>query len=830
VRGDLPSGTVTFLFTDVEGSTKLLHELGPEQYADALAEHRRIVREAVNRHGGVEVDTQGDAFFVAFSTAPGALQAAQEALDGLASGRIRVRIGIHTGTAHITEEGYVGDDVHRAARIAAAAYGGQVLVSAATALLVDTDRLRELGEHRLKDFDTAMPLYQLGEGDFPPLKTISNTNLPRPASSFVGRAREVEEIGELLQDGARLLTLTGPGGTGKTRLALEAASELVGEFKAGVFWVGLAALRDPSLVTDTIAFVLGAEDGPQEHIGDREMLLLLDNLEQVVEAAPELAALVEQCPNLRLLVTSRELLRVRGEREYRVLPLAESEAVALFRERSGLAVDDTVADLCRALDNLPLAIELAAARAGVMSPRQIRERLSRRLDLLKGGRDADPRQQTLRATIKWSYELLSDDEQQLFARLAVFRGGCTMEAAEDVAEADLDLLESLVDKSLLRHSDERFWMLETIREYARERLEASGKEEELQRRHASWFVALAEEAEPQLTSSDQVAWLRRLDADTENFRAALAWCRSTRSADTMTRLAASLWRFWFVRGRLSEGAGWLADALELGDGTPSHARAIALRAAGQLAYRRGRYEEARVLNGQALEASAALDDRVGIGRVLNQQADVAEALDELDRAEELWRESAAIGRDAGDALGYAIATANLGSLLLLRGDVDSAIALTEEALDRFREAGNLHATAIALENLGAAAIRQGRYGDAVPLLRESLVLLRELGSRYYATHVLDELAAVLAFSGDATSAAEVMGAVDALLGDTGGSLSPDSKQLRERTLASVRAVLDPEAFDAAHRLGSSRGLETAIDHVLSLTDAWPSLRPPSPFC
>jgi class 3 adenylate cyclase len=360
VRRDLPSGTVTFLFTDVEGSTRLLRELGEAGYAEALAEHRRVIREVFARHDGAEVDTQGDAFFVAFPTAPGALTAAAEALAELAPGPIRVRMGVHTGTPHVTDEGYVGVDVHRAARIAACGHGGQVVVSAATVALLGTDRLRDLGEHRLKDFDEPVSLYQLGEESFPPLKTISNTNLPRPASSFVGRDRDVEQIASLLRDDARFLTLTGPGGSGKTRLAIEAAATLVSEFKAGVFWVGLAPLRDPALVAKTIGQTLGAKEGLADHIAERELLLLLDNLEQVVDAAPELASLVESCPQLTLLVTSRELLRVKGEVEFPVLPLAEPDAVALFCARARTEPNETVHELCRALDNLPLALELAA--------------------------------------------------------------------------------------------------------------------------------------------------------------------------------------------------------------------------------------------------------------------------------------------------------------------------------------------------------------------------------------------------------------------------------------------------------------------------------------
>ena len=406
VRRDLPTGTVTFLFTDVEGSTTLLEEIGDEAYEEALSVHRRIVRAACQAHDGAEVDTQGDAFFFAFPEPSGALAAAQEMTEGLMAGPIQVRIGLHTGTPRLGQEGYVGSDVHFAARVAATGHGGQIVLSKATAELMRAE-LTDLGEHRLKDVAEPVAIYQLGSGSFPPLKTISNTNLPRPASSFVGREAELQAVLERIKGGARLLTLTGAGGSGKTRLALEAAATLVPEYKAGVFWVGLAPLRDPALVTETISQTLGAKNGLAEHISEREMLLLLDNLEQVVDAAPELASLLEACPNLTLFCTSRELLRVRGEVEYPVPPLASPEAVALFCERSGLEPSEEIAELCARLDNLPLAVELAAARTKALTPAQILERLSQRLDLLRGGRDADPRQQTLRATIAWSYDLLS---------------------------------------------------------------------------------------------------------------------------------------------------------------------------------------------------------------------------------------------------------------------------------------------------------------------------------------------------------------------------------------------------------------------------------------
>jgi predicted ATPase len=588
----LPTGTVTFLFTDIEGSTRLLQELG-DAYADALAAHRRALRDVFERNGGVEVDTQGDAFFVAFARPGHALAAAAEAQQALADGPIRVRMGVHTGEPLVTDEGYVGIDVHRAARIAAVGYGGQVLVSQSTRDVAGPSGLHDLGEHRLRDFAEPVSIFQLGDEVFPPLKTISNTNLPRPTSSFVGREREIEELRNRLRDGARLLTLTGPGGSGKTRLALEVAGELVPQFKAGLFWVGLAPIRDPSLVLETIAQTLGAKDGLREHIGERELLLLLDNFEHVVEVAPELATLVEACPNLQLLVTSRELLRVRGEVEYPVMPLAEQDAVELFCARAGMEPNEAIGELCRALDNLPLALELAAARTSVLSPRQILDRVSERLDLFRGGRDADPRQQTLRATIEWSYELLSSQEQNLFARLAVFSRGCTLEAAQHVAGADIETLQSLVDKSLVRHTDERFWMLETIREAAAERLRDSHELTEIAGRHAQHFRVFAAHAELGLRGPSQSEELGRVEEDLDNVRSAIRWSLQEGDVDQALSIVVSLERFWSAQGRADEAIALVETALDRGaDSVDEELHARALLVAGFQSGRRGKPERA----------------------------------------------------------------------------------------------------------------------------------------------------------------------------------------------------------------------------------------------
>ena len=427
----LPTGTVTFLFTDIEGSTRLLDELG-EGYAEVLAEHHRVVRKAIEEHGGVEVDTQGDAFFVSFARASDAVAAASSAQEALADTGLRVRMGIHTGEPLLADTGYIGMDVHRAARVMSAGHGGQVVLSQTTRDLLDEAfELQDLGEHRLKDLSAPQRLFQLGSGEFPALKTLHQTNLPVQPTPLVGRDSELAEAGALLR-GNRLVTLVGPGGSGKTRLALQLAAEAIEDFEGGVFWVPLQAVADPRLVESTIAQNVGARDGVAEFLRGRKALLLLDNLEQVLEAAPDLAELLRETSGVKLLATSREPLNLAGEQRFPVDPLPDDDAITLFLERAravdpGFSASPAVGEICRRLDGLPLALELAAARVSVLSADALLARLDRSLPLLTGGaRDVPERQQTLRATIEWSYKLLTRTNSAPSARSRSSRAASTL--------------------------------------------------------------------------------------------------------------------------------------------------------------------------------------------------------------------------------------------------------------------------------------------------------------------------------------------------------------------------------------------------------------------
>jgi predicted ATPase/class 3 adenylate cyclase len=801
-----PSGIVTLVFTDIEGSTALLDDIGAEAFKEALADQRRTLREAFAQHSGYEVDDAGDGLFYAFDSASEAVAAVTQATASLGDGPVRIRVGVHTGEPLLDPPKYVGPDVHKAARIMSAAHGGQVLLSAATHELVPVDVL-DLGRHRLKDFPEPVSLYQLGPGRFPPLRTISNTNLPVPLSSFVGREEEVTAVVSLIRDeGARLVTLAGPGGTGKTRLAVEAAGDLVSEFGAGVFWVGLAPVRDPALVVERIAQTLEAKQELAAHIARKHLLLVLDNLEQVVESAVELAALLRACPNLRLLVTSRELLRVEGEVVFPVPALAEPDAVELFCTRARLEPDAAVAELCVHLDNLPLALELAAARVSVLSPSQILERISQSLDLFRAGRDADPRQQTLRATIAWSYELLSTEDKQLLTRMAVFRGGCTLESAEEVAGADVAGLQSLHDKSLLRRTGDRFWMLQTIREYARELLDGSGEANETSRRHADHYLALGELAYAERFDRG-LTWTRRLEEEHDNLRAALDDLRA-RDPLGHLQLAGALGWFWAARAHFAEGSRRLEEALAV-------------------------TAEEGPLRARALTSLASLD------------FDETRAIERLERASELWH-------TLGDDTELTATRDLLGWSHYMRGDTSQARHLFEEDLELSRRLGHRALVNRSIAGVCQLLVATGEFERAEPLARELHATTRDSedvstmisGDHYLADCAMDKrdyslaeqhrlsaletvlvigdvmqqtievlgLAFTAAGLGRDEDAIRLEGAVHAKWQELGVSHAPPlSEAWRERDLRPAGARLGRERADAAFAEGHTMTWDQAIE-------------------
>jgi len=659
--GSLPTGTVTFLFTDIEGSTRLVQDVGDE-YRQILDAHSAILRSAIAARAGIVVSTEGDSFFAVFASPDDAIGSAvdfQRRLQGhdwAGGAQISVRGGIHTGEGAIGGDNYVGIDVHRAARIGAAGHGGQVLVSNSTAVLVQDQlpegvSLRSMGSHRLKDLARPEVLHQLLiEGlrsDFPPLKTLDfvPNNLPVELTSFVGRGELSKVLAQLEQ--ARIVTLTGPGGTGKTRLALQVAAELTGQFADGVWFVPLAAIREPDLMTSAVATTLGLQpsaDDPDgrlaEYLRTKQLLLVLDNFEQVIEAAPKVSRWLQGAPGLRVLVTSRGPLRISGEHEFPVPPLAlptESElltpetlmrfeAVALFVERAQAARPDftldsrsapLVADIVARLDGLPLAIELAAARIRLLSLEGIRDRLDSRLSLLTGGaRDLPERQRTLRKAIEWSYELLDEEQRRLFARVGVFVGGFAIEHAEVICGPGLDIdvldgISTLGDQGLLRRvesaTQSRFLMLETIREYAVELLASGVDDAAVRERHARLYLASAEEAAPMYTRRQVRTWLDRSEADHDNLRLAFSWAAEHQEGEVAQRLCGALWRFWQMRGHLREGREKVETALQLHGGTPA-SRLAAHEAAGGLAYWQAEMSAAEDHYLAALELARGMND------------------------------------------------------------------------------------------------------------------------------------------------------------------------------------------------------------------------------
>jgi predicted ATPase/DNA-binding CsgD family transcriptional regulator len=738
------------------------------------------------------------------------------------------------------------------------------------------------------EFDRSRPGLDPVLGEEAGAATEFNSDLPAPITPLIGRKQEVAAAsGVLRRPEVRLLTLTGPGGVGKTRLGIRVAEGLIDDFANGVRYVPLAPVENPDLVVSTIARALGVRDAggiplPERlkaHLRDKRLLLFLDNFEHVEEAAPVVTELLAACPHLEALVTSRAALRLSGEYEFPVPPLdlpgpdrfpepeelAQYEAVALFVERAKAVEPDfrltgenapLVAEICARLDGLPLAIELAAVHIKLLSPRALLNRLEHRLPLLTGGAvDLPTRQRTLRGTVQWSHDLLDEEEQRLFRRLSVFVGGFTLEAAEavcgteDLSVEALGGVASLVDKSLLRQTGQangepRFAMLETIREYALEQLAASGEVEEIQNAHAAYYLAMSEEAEPELNSAAQRAWL---ETEHPNLRTVLQRSLEREDRETTLRLGGALWRFWLSQGHLSEGRRWLEDALAGGDGVPPAVRVKALNGAGVLAHYQGDYGRAAELCGKSLQLSRRLEDKRGIASALDGLALVARTGGRYAAARGMYEEAREMFRELGDEWGIAhslhyegisvwqqgkhaearpLLEESLklyrelgdrqgiaGVLHLLRvaqDDYATARALCEESLDICREIGDKRGMARGLIGLGEVALGQGDHATARVAYQESIAIFKELGDKWFIAVSLDGLAAVISAEGRPDRAARLLGTAEALLEAIGAPLPPHCRPAHERTLDAIRSRLNRENLAAAWAEGRTMTPEQAV--------------------
>jgi predicted ATPase/class 3 adenylate cyclase len=902
----LPVGTVTFLFTDIEGSTAIGEVLGPDRFGDVLARHRELLRAAVEPGGGIEVLSIGDGLFCVFTSAPMAVAAAVAAQRAIAAepwpdeAPIRVRMGLHTGEGWLDPDGsYVGLDVNRAARIGAAGHGGQVLLSDATRSVVAERlptgvRLRDLGEHRLKDLQPQRLLDVVIDelsSDFPPIRSLDArpNNLPTQLTSFVGRERELAEVLDLLGR-TRLLTLTGPGGTGKTRLSLQLAASAADRFADGVFFVALEPVRERSLVAPTIGAVFGLVETPgtsaeaqlAAHLANREVLLVLDNFEQVVDAGPIVAELLRAAPRIRVVVTSRAPLRVSGEQEYPVpgmptppdladlsvlarenLPaglrapgpepemLERYEAVRLFVARASAVRPDfrltrenatVVAAICARLQGMPLAIELATARLRLLSPDAILIRLAQQLDLLAAGaRDLPDRQRTLRGAIAWSYDLLDDDLRRLLDRLSVFVGGFGLPAAEAVGgDPGIDVLgglEALVDQSLvlteMGTAEPRFRLLDTIREYAAEMLDARGEAGEIERRHGATFLAIVRTALAELSGTEQRAWLDRLDADHANLRAALVRATERGDRETALDLGFLLWRFWQKRGHLNEARQRLealeADPRMAGDATRW---ARLQEALGGVAYWQGRRADAErhydaalghwEVSGDPLEIANALYNRsfadvIGIaddgGRTLDpsELAEIEAATRQrLAKALELYRSN-------GDRHGEANVLWAIGTGEYFLERLEEAEATFVEARESFAATGDRTMEAWALHMLGSTLLKRGKADEARAALQIALRIFHDAGDTAGITLLLDDLSAVAVASGDAPAGARLRGAARRLEAETGTQLAGLIEDRFETgSRPAVRKAMSADDLARFAAEGAAMTLDEAVAYALGV--------------
>jgi predicted ATPase/class 3 adenylate cyclase len=879
---ELPTGTITMLFSDIEGPTTLFSRLG-DRYSEAVSAQRALQHAAFAAHGGHEMDTQGDSFFVVFESAAEAVRSCVAAQRAVASHAwpdgavVRVRMGLHSGEPVRHEDGYIGLDVHRAARIAATAHGGQVVLSDPTRLLAETQlpagiRLDDLGWHRLKDIDALERIYQLTAAGlqerFPPLKSLgAQTSLPVPMTALVGRDNDLGHVrAAVAQPGIRLVTLTGTGGVGKTRLALAAASSLAAAFPQGVFFVGLAAARDIEVMWKTVAGDLyaggdgAAVDVVTRYLAERRALLVLDNLEQLDGAGDVIAALLVAAPRLVVLATSRRPLHLQGEHEYPVPPLelprdvsvpetAASGAVRLFVQhaemvRPGFAVTPgnaaDIAEICRRLDGLPLAIELAASRVRLLAPAALLARLGDSLDLAATDVGRPARQQTLRSTIAWSYELLIADLAAVFRRLGVFAGGCDLDALASVAVAEdnsgptamtdpLELAAGLLDVSLITvtegtDGEPRVGMLETIREYALERLEQAGALDDTRRRHAAYYAGVAERARAELGGPAYMPALGRLEAEHGNLRAALAWSLDTNAAAPAgdgervaigLRLAQALTMFWYQHGHAAEGRRWLERALDLASDDAGAPLARVAHGLGMLLRQQGEFDAALRILERSVAIARDVGDQDREARVLNSLGITHHHLGHLDTARSLFEDSIAISWQLGNAVLVSMRLVNLGNVEIDAGNLDRATEVLQEALTLHKEQDNVLGVANAQHSLANVSLRAGQPGEARDLLSRTFDYVLSSGDPEFLAETLEAFACITAELGYCLRAARLGGAAEAIRQKAGMPIPEPNAVLLERFLGPARATIPRAVWDAQLDAGRALTQEQAVALLMS---------------